>query len=243
MSNTERDRLKRALPIAVMACFALPLATAAAQVGHTPGSSPYRNLAGNKWISVQGGYLAGSAGSAGVGPSDGMFMGVRADFGLTAAIDLTADLAAADLKRVPIDPTQGPENRVTGSARQTVLLAQTGIVLRLSGEKTWHGLLPYAGLTMGLAVGTEVEADSLSNFNFGFHFVTGPQIGVRVHPGRRLFLRLEARDIVWRLKYPNVFFEVPTNDPDSLPVLNPLTEDDSEWTHHPMLIFGLGFRF
>ncbi len=243
MSNLERGILKRILSIVTIACCVLPLGAVSAQVGHPPGSSPYRNLAGNKWISLQTGYLGGSAGSAGVGPTDGMLMGIRADFGLTAAIDLTGDIAFSDLQRLPIDPTQGADDRVVGTARQTVLLAQTGIVLRLTGEKTWNGLLPYAGLTMGLAIGTEVAADSLSNFNFGIHFLTGPQIGVRIHPGRRLLLRLEARDIIWRLTYPSVFFESPTNDPDSPPVLNPLTQDDSEWTHHPTLFFGLGIRF
>jgi hypothetical protein len=242
MSNFERDRLKRALSITIITCAILAPATAA-QVGYEPGSSPYRNLPGNKWLSIIGGYLGGSAGSAGVGPTDGMLMGVRTDIGVTAAIDLTGDIAMADLQRLPIDPREGPDNRVLGTARQTVLLGQAGVVLRLTGEKTWNRILPYAGLTMGLAVGTEVRADSMSNFNFGIHFMTGPQIGVRVHPGGRMFLRIEARDLVWRLSYPNVFFDAPANDPLAPPVLNPLTEDDSEWTHHPTLMFGLGIRF
>jgi len=194
-------------------------------------------------LSLFGGYLGGSAGAAGVGPTDGTIIGARADFGLTAAIDLTASLAGADLGRQPINPTQGTEGRILDPARQLVLLVDGGIALRLSGNKTWHGLLPYAGLTLGVAIGTNVAADSLSGFDFGLHFQTGPQIGVRVHPASRIFFRLEARDVVWRLKYPTVFFETPSADPDSPPVLDPLTQDDSEWTHHLTYLLGIGFRF
>jgi hypothetical protein len=243
MSNQERGRLKRALAGCLVTCVVLLPTQVAAQVGHAPESSPYRNLSGNKWFSLFGGYLGGSAGSAGVGPTDGTTIGVRADFGLTAAIDLTASFAGADLGRQPINPTQGPAERLLDPARQLVLLIDGGIVLRLSGHKTWHGMLPYAGLTMGVAIGTKVDADSMSGFDFGLHFQTAPQIGIRVHPTRRLFFRLEARDVLWRLKYPTVFFEIPANDPDSPPVLDPLTEDDSEWTHPPMFMLGLGFRF
>lgn len=243
MSNVERGRLEHALSVAIVASALLAPYDASAQVGYRPQSSPYHDLPASKWISIQGGYLGGSAGEAGVGPTDGAFVGVRADFGLTAALDLTANVNAADLQRQPIDPQQGPENRILGSARQTVLLADAGIVLRVTGEKTWHGVLPYAGFTLGVAIGSEVKADSLSNFNFGVHFLAGPQIGVRIHPGSRVFFRIEARDALWKLKYPNVFFEPPENDPGSAPVLNPLTQDDSEWTHHSLLLFGLGVSF
>jgi hypothetical protein len=151
--------------------------------------------------------------------------------------------SASRLERLLINPTQGEDDRVLGTASQTVFLADAGIVLKLTGAKTWHGLLPYVGLTMGLAIGTSVPEDSLSGFDFGLHFQTGPQVGLRLHPTERIFLRLEARDVVWRLSYPNVFFEEPEHDPDSPPVLNPLIQGENEWTHHLLLLAGLGFSF
>ncbi len=242
MSNCERGRLKRALAASLVACAMILPADSPAQVGHAPESSPYRALTGGRWLSLHGGYLGGSAGSAGVGPTDGATAGIRADFAMTAAIDLTASVAAADLGRRLIDPKAGVDERELPPTQQLVVLADGGIVLRLSGRKTWHRMLPYAGLTMGIAIGTKVEADTMG-FKFGVHFQTGPQIGLRVHPGGRLFLRLEARDVIWRLKYPPVFFETPEDDPDSPPVLDPRTQDDSEWTHHPVLLIGVGVRF
>jgi hypothetical protein len=185
----------------------------------------------------------GSSGSAGVGPVDGSLAGIRADFGVTGALDLFGAITASDLTRLLIDPTQGTEDRVLGTAGQRVFLVDAGLVLRLTGEKTWHGLLPYAGLALGAAIGTKVPEDSLSGFDFGFHFQTSPQIGVRMHLGGGIFLRIEGRNVLWRLSYPDVFFEEPADDPDSPPVLNPLTQGQSQWTHHPLLLVGLGYGF
>ncbi len=69
----------------------------------------------------------------------------------------------------------------------------------------------------------------------------GPSIGVRAFFGRRVHLRIEGRDLIWRLSYPNVFFAPPANDPAADPVLDSRITKPNEWVHHPMIFVGLGY--
>jgi hypothetical protein len=88
---------------------------------------------------------------------------------------------------------------------------------------------------MGLALGGSVPADTLSTFNFNTKFMVGPQIGFRWHPVRSFFLRVEGRDMLWKLSYPDSYFE------GDFPVLDPLVNKTTEWTHNLMLFASLGF--
>ena len=57
-----------------------PLAApAAAQVGHEPTRSPFRDLAYKQDFTLHTGYYVGSKGRAGVAPSGGPMLGVRYD--------------------------------------------------------------------------------------------------------------------------------------------------------------------
>ena len=111
----------------------------------------------------------------------------------------------------------------------------------LTGQKTWHGMIPYVDLSLGVAFGGSVPEDSLSGFVFGTQFTIAPAFGVQWYPSDRLMLRTEFRDIIWQLRYPPSFFTRPEDDITSPPVLNPNVENDTEWTHHPTLIFTIGY--
>jgi hypothetical protein len=152
--------------------------------------------------------------------------------------DAFVDLSVARLKRTLIDRDSVPEARVIGTAKQTLLFADVGANLLLTGQKTWHGLIPYVGGNLGLVFGSDVSQD-VSGFKFAVHFLTGPQVGIRLHPSDRISLRVEARDVIWRLSYPLAFLESPASDIP--PVLDPQIHDESEWIHHLVLSFGLGF--
>ncbi|MEZ4585224.1 MAG: hypothetical protein R2909_02360 [Gemmatimonadales bacterium] len=52
----------------------------AAQVGHDPASSPYRDLRYNQFLQVTAGYIGGAGGKLGVGPHDGRVFTFRHDF-------------------------------------------------------------------------------------------------------------------------------------------------------------------
>src|SRR2546421_12362025 len=78
----------------------------AAQVGHEPAHSPYHDVRGGGVFVFTFGYLGGSRGGAGVGPSDGKTGGIRYDvpFGPVRA---AAALAYARMDRFVSDPFKG----------------------------------------------------------------------------------------------------------------------------------------
>lgn len=230
--------MSKALGLSLLATVAA--APAAAQVGHAPESSPYRPVLARQVVSAVGGYLGGERGIAGVGPSDGAFYGARFDLLFHGPINLTFEAALADLERYVIDPTQGPDARAVGTFSQKVLLTDIGINLVFTGAKTWHGFAPYVGGALGIAVGENVAADS-SGFDFRTQFLLAPQVGIRWHPTDRLMFRVEGRDVIWRLSYPDLFFQEPANAPGEPSVLDPVTTNDSDWTHHWTVSFSLGF--
>lgn len=232
MSNIPYRRLELFL-----LCFILGgslTGTANAQVGHPPESSPYRDMRSKFLFSVTGGNSWGSGGKVAAGPADGPILGTRLDVHLGGPGSAQIGVNWASLNRMLIDPSADESSRSTGPVRQSIFMFDVGLILTLSGQKTWHGLAPYFGGSLGIAMAGPVPGDTLSTFEFGTKFITGPQIGLRWHPVSRLFLRIEGRYMFWKLSYPDEFFE---GDP---PVLDPLVNRETDWTHNPMLLVSLG---
>ncbi len=215
-----------------------------AQVGHPPGSSPYKDLRSKYQVSATGGYSWGGGGKVEVGPARGRVAGARFDLRLTGPSVVNLGINVGDFDRVLLDPSQAPDDRIVGTAKQSVIMVDAGFSLVLTGAKTWYGFAPYVGASLGLALGGDVPAaDSLSLFEFATKFIAGPQIGFRWFPVNRLSLRFEARDVIWRLSYPAQFFDPPANAPDEDPVLDLRFNKNTQWTHNPMFLVSLGWSF
>lgn len=218
-------------------------AAALAQVGHDPQSSPYRDVPEKYIISFTGGYSWASGGKVNVGPGEGAVFGARGDVHLAGPGMVHIGVNFGNLDRLLLDPTKPPEERVLGWTTQTVMMADVGLNLVLTGQKSWYGIAPFIGASIGIAIGGDVPADSLSGYEFNTKFIVTPAIGIRWHPIRRIGLRVEFRDVLWKLSYPNSFFEPPTEDPGIPPVLDPDFNKATDWTHNPSLYVSLGFAF
>ncbi|MBE0591697.1 MAG: hypothetical protein IH616_04780 [Gemmatimonadales bacterium] len=226
-------------------CFLLAVGgsgTVLGQIGYEPTSSPYHDLTTKYMISATAGYSWGGGGRVAVGPGNGPVYGGRVDVHLAGPGTAQFGINVGSLDRVLIDPTQGPDDRVLGTVKQSVIMAEVGLNLVLTGAKTWHGFAPYIGVALGLGIGGDVPADSLSGYEFNLKFLADPQIGVRWHVTRNLSFRFEGRDVIWKLSYPDRFFNAPPDFPDS-PVLDPQFVKKTQWTHNPMLLFSVGYAF
>ena len=242
MSNVRRITVERVSITILLICSLLGVHDAAlAQVGHRPESSPYRDLRARRVLSFAGGYLIGSSGSAKVGPGNGPYAGARFDLHLSGPAAMSFGAGVASLERIIIDPTLGPENRTLDTASQSVLMLDANVEMLLTGEKTWHGMIPYVGAGLGFALGGEVSADNPSGYSFSTHFTTGPHLGIWLIPSDRISFRIEARDTIWRLKYPEGFFSVPANEPTEMPVLDANIMKDTQWVNHLSLTLSLGY--
>src|SRR5438445_9681144 len=124
----------------------------AAQVGNDPSHSPYRDVRRGATLVLTFGHLGGSRGGPGVGISDGPTGGLRyeASFG---ALGAALGIAYGHTTRFVVDPTKDSVSRKSGPFDTDVVLADAALQLSLTGRKTWHGLAPYVGGALGVAVG------------------------------------------------------------------------------------------
>lgn len=209
-----------------------------AQVGHDPSSSPYHDVPpGNAGV-VAFGYLAGSRGKVGVGPSNGATGGLRYEFTL-GAIAVSLGLAYAQTTRFVVDPTRDAQTRTSGPFGARVVLADAGLQLVLTGRKTWRGFAPYIGGALGVAANPGPPHDT-SGYDFGTKLTLAPDAGLRWYPARRLSVRGDVRLVLWKLSYP-VSYRLP-NQFDNTRVLS-LSDPLSEWTAHPWVTIGVGWIF
>lgn len=217
------------LEFALALALALAPSLGAAQVGHPPAKSPYRDIKQGSSITFTGGRFLGNGGDVSVGPHDGWTFGGRFDFRSGRALALGLGVSYGQLERQIVDPFV---DEVTGPVDQSVVFAEALITLNLTGGKTWNGLAPFVGLVGGFGFGSKVPADT-SGYDFGTKFFFAPAAGTRVFFGDRVHLRAEVRALFWKLTYPLSFREGPD------PVI--ITGADSEWDLSPWVLFGIGY--
>ena len=191
----------------------------------------------------EGGLLGGSHGSAKLGPAGGALYGARLETILSGPSDGFFELMLGRPQRYVVDPTAAAAVRESGPVTEGLVMANVGLTILLTGGKTWHGLSPYLGGSMGLGFARTPAADSVSGFRFNAKFITGPHVGFRLYVAPTLSFRAEGRLLFWQLKYPSVYFSPPAGAPLDPPVLDPNSYSSSEWTTHPVLTLGLGLAF
>lgn len=231
----------RLLSWAALFAALLP-AAAAAQVGHDPAKSPYRDLRWGQFVSVSGGRIFGSGGTLGLGPHHGQVAWIRHEFLADKPLSLSLGAGYSVADRFYADSlTSATAKRLKGPVDQKTWFGEGLLQLNLTGTKTWHGLAPYVNAGMGLAFGSKLKIDS-TGFKFGTRFYLAPGVGVRAFVTRRLFVRAEARALFWSLTYPATYR---TADPDGVGPLTGLLAGQplKEWAPAPVLHVGLGYAF
>lgn len=224
-----RDAWRVVACLTALVC-AHPPVRLAAQVGHDPGASPYHDIRRGAALRVIGGYLSGGRGKQSVGPTDGATGGLRLEYQASNVLILTTGIAYARTNafyRTALDTFP----RKVGPIDNALVLADAGLQVSLTGGKTFHGLQPYIGGTMGLAFGSKIAADT-SGYDFGTRFTAGPEAGVRWYPARRVSVELGGRILYYKLQYPITYRF-------SLIPFGAL----SEWTAHPWATAGVAWTF
>ena len=238
-----RWRSLAALGMTVAPLLALA-APAAAQVGHRPDSSPYRDIRKGHTFTAMFGQFGGNGGRFGIGPHDGQTYGFRYDVRSGSTIQIGLGFARGNLDRLIVNPFVELVNRVSGPVKQTVTFAEVNLQFNLTGGKTWHRLAPFVGSGVGMTFPSSTPADT-SRFELGHKIYLAPNAGVRIFITDRLHLRGEARAVFWKLKYPTTFTDEPALEPGTTDHPNAVITDGrtSEWTSSPWLQVGLGYSF
>ncbi len=246
MSNRVADgAVVRRLAAIVAVGLAAVLAPAglAAQVGHDPSRSPFRDVVTRQSLTLFGGWFSGNTASAGVGAQSARIIGGRFQTRLSGPIELTATLASIASERLVINPSQPVATRVSGPVDLGLVAADLGLALVLTGAKSWHRMAPYIGVGVGVIVPTEGTTDP-GGYKVASNFTIAPTVGLRVIASRRYSLQVEARDNTIRYEWPRDYFvPVDASNNPLPPVLDPLKFKDRQVTHNLTLSVGLSYHF
>ncbi len=213
---------------------------AAAQVGHAPGRSPYRDIPKGHAVTPYAALFGGTGGRFGIAPHDGTVFGLRYDIRTGSAIQMGLLFGRGELERLIVDPFVAVAERVSGPVDQAVNFVEADLQLNLTGGKTWNRLAPFVAAGVGLTFPESTPADT-SGFELGRKIYFAPHAGFRFFVTDRIHLRADARVIFWKLSYPASFTREPPDEPGAPPVID--DGNTSQWTTSSWLQAGLGFSF
>lgn len=210
-------------------------ASISAQVGHLPQESPFRDMPYRQELTTYSGWYGGAEGSAGVGPQAGPIVGLRYAIRIGGPAFFSVHAGHAFSKREVIDPLNPIATRHLGTKDVSLLLLDAGITLNLTGQKSWHDIIPFTRLGVGVAANVAGQRDP-ANFEIGTPFALVLGTGARWAPGGRWQLRLDLSDHLFRLNYPSSYGSVPQGGGDPV-----LANKTSEWKHN--VVLGLGASY
>jgi hypothetical protein len=212
---------------------------AAAQVGHPPETSPYSDLEYSQELTALFGYVRARHDPAGIAPKSAPMIGVRYELNLTGPLSLSADLTRTFSTRNVVDPDKPAAQRSANTQSAAVFAADVALALNLTGQKSWHSIVPQ--LRGGLGFVSSGAKDATSGFSFGTPFAFTFGGGLKLVPGggRRVQLRADLTDRVFRLSYPDSYYRLAS---DNTAVLDAQTPR-SFYTHHTALTVGVSYLF
>ena len=224
--------------MAVLACVATT-APAAAQVGHVPQRSPYIDLEYRQEATVFGGYYNAGADHVGVAPGSGPIVGVRYDLRLGGPASLTSKFAYVSAQRTIIDPRRPADDRVVqADAAWPIYMADVGISLNLTGQRSYRRIVPFVNGGIGVASDLKGGAD-VGAWKFGTPFAFSLGAGIKWVPSGNLQARVDVIDQLYQIKYPNSYYVTAS---DGTAVLR-VNDAKNDWTSNLGITFGVSYLF
>lgn len=195
---------------AAMFALTLAMAPAAAQVGHKPSESPYLDVPWKQSLGVFAGGFDTGRDPAGVGPQPGWLAGVRYDLRIGGPMVLVARVAGAPTSRRILDPTRPAATRHIGDEDSQLLVADLGLAMNLTGQKSFHRLIPVFSGGVGVVSDFRGTPDE-GGYRFGTRFAFNWGLGVRYHSQGRWEPRVDFSNSLWQLQYPGAYSEGPSD--------------------------------
>jgi hypothetical protein len=218
--------------LALLLLLAIPAAPAAAQVGHEPGKSPYRDILYEYNLTAYASYFDGSGGTLGIGVHDGWLYGVRFQMRSNRFISFGAGVSyGPDMERNVIDPFAPVGERISGPVQIRVWIPEALLQFNFTANKTWHRIAPYAGIGLGAGFSSTAPSDTV--YRSSVRFVFTPYVGTRIFIANKVALLLEARMPLYKISYPDAYL-VPEE---------PVIGNDGEWIASGWFLAGLSFNF
>jgi hypothetical protein len=223
-----------------LVCSAIAGPLAAQQVvGHAPQASPFIDLEYKQELSLFGGHYNAGKDAVGVAPQDGPMVGLRYDLRLGGPASLTTRFAYVSSERTIIDPRRPAAIRVVEeNASWPIYLAEVGISVNLTGQRSYRRFVPFLNGGAGVATDFKGGAD-VGAWSFGTPFAFSFGGGMKWVPTGNLQARLDLSDHLYQIKYPNSYYQTAS---DGTSVLRP-NAAKSDWTNNFGFALGISYLF
>lgn len=240
--------IERSIRAAALSCMAVLLASPAAAQSI---DSPYRFVEGSHAIWAFGGAVFTDRGTIDIGPGSGYAAGLGYNLRISGPFNLGVRAAYFPTDRRVYDDTSAPADSVelradpmfgleqVGRAELSLVVLDASLRFDITGPRTWYRLQPYAligagGVLVASQDNTAEEAlpqdlELRVRFRNGFTGHVGG--GVEVHVSEHFTLRLDARDVLWKIHVPQDFRT------------SGRVIDDEQWVQTAHLSLGLNVRF
>ena len=194
-------------------------------------ASPYVNFEQRHGVTLFAGYFAGNEGSANVGPQGSFTVGADYWLHVGGPAFVAGELLYAPSKRTIMDPFTLQN---LGTVSSPLYMLDVALHVSVTGEKTWHGMLPLVGL--GLGVAYDPEKPDVGGYAFGTKFFIGAGAGIVTRISGPWLLRVSAWAYLWQLHYPTTYF------PPGNGGIFPPNAADKEWVGNGVFTLGLTYR-
>lgn len=212
---------------------------ARAQVGTTPEKSPFIDVEQRHAITIFGGYYSAKKDPAKVAPQSAPMGGLMYEWRASGPAHIGMSFMTVMSDRTELDPAQPSATRVVATTREPLYAAEGFLSVALTGERSWHHLMPMA--SVGLGIITNAQGADIGGFRFGTRFALPLGAGVRWIPGGGRFqLRADIKDWMYTIKYPQAYHTAPSSS-DS-PILAP-ADRASRWTNNFAMTVGASIAF
>jgi len=237
--------MRARLPGILAFCVVSIVCELPAQVGYPPTRSPYRDLRETQEITLYGGYYRAKLDPARVAPRSGPMVGARYQWRAGGPAHITADLARVESDRRVLDPERpetcpsaNRECKSLGMFRWPLYMADVGMALALTGERSWLNLVPELRAGAGFVTDFHTKAD-VGDFAFGTRFAFSWGGGIRWTPGGPYQLRVDVVNRLYSVKYPETYY-LPAEDQTTI---FSLRQNRTAWLNNPALTIGVSYLF
>ena len=196
--------MKNFLSALALVCVAT---TAQAQVGHLPQNSPYRDFENSQEFTFLYGHYSSGRDPIGIAPQNGPLWGARYQIHVGGPAFMMARWSHVNTTRNAIDPSKTGTARQLGSQKVSVNLYDIDLSLNLTGQKTFHHIIPV--VNFGAGVGSCSCTVKNDPYTFGTPFAFSFGGGLRYAPGGRFMLTADWNDYLYQLHYPTAYYVTP----------------------------------
>ncbi len=210
----------------------------AQQVGYAPSRSPFRDVDNTMEYSFSMGRFSAGSDPAGVAPQGGPEFSFLYGWHAVGPLFLTSSLSRISSVRQVVDPARSAAARNLGTAYWPLYAVDGAMALSLTGDRTFHDVMPLLNLGMGIISDRHTQSD-IGDFQFGtrFEFVWGAT--VRWIPTKRWALRADLNNHFYSMGYPQTYYVAAKDGTTTVPT----QQSKSFWRNNPSLTIGISYLF